>query len=144
MGKQEIKQRETHLSSNNGVGKEIEQTFTVDDNSLPSAQELKAYKDIDPRIVDFLIDASVKEQAHRHEMDRSKMNIVKKSENRIRWTNWWGMFYAFLSILVLGGLTAFALYLDRPWFAGFMGLTTFVSVASIFINSGNKDRASRK
>lgn len=140
MGKQEIKQREKHLSSREGIGKEIEQTFTVDDNSLPSAQELRAYKEIDPRIVDFLIDASVKEQDHRHEIDRRKMKVIEASENRNNWINGLGMFYAFLSILTLGGLTAFALYLDRPWFAGFMGFTTFVSVASIFINSGNRKR----
>ena len=62
MGKHELKQRETQVATNNGVGKEMEQTITVDDNCLPSPQELAAYKEIDPRIVDYLINASVKEQ----------------------------------------------------------------------------------
>lgn len=30
-------------------------------------------------------------------------------------------------------LVGYALYLDKPWFAGFMGAGTIISVASIFI-----------
>ena len=138
MGKQEIKQRETQLATNDGVGKQVEQTFTVDDNCLPSAQELEAYKAIDPRIVDYLIEASQKEQEHRHLMDRKKLDVVKKSETRNVRMNWWGMFFAFLAIVVLSGLTWYALYVDRPWFAGFMGVGTFVTIVSIFVNSGKE------
>ena len=83
MGKQEIKQKETQVSTNGGIGKQLEQTFTVDDNCLPSPGELQAYKNIDPRIVDYLIDASVKEQTHRHAMDKQKLQIIKKTEGRI-------------------------------------------------------------
>lgn len=86
MGKQELKQRETQVATGDGVGKQLEQTFTVDDNCLPSPQELAAYKSIDPRIVDYLINASVKEQAHRHKMDSNKLNLIRKADRR-RWKN---------------------------------------------------------
>lgn len=43
MGKQELKQRETQVATGDGVGKQLEQTYTVDDNCLPSPQELAAY-----------------------------------------------------------------------------------------------------
>lgn len=86
MGKQEIKQKETQVSTNGGIGKQLEQTFTVDDNCLPSPGELQAYKNIDPRIVDYLIDASVKEQTHRHAMDKQKLQIIKKN-GRTYWKN---------------------------------------------------------
>lgn len=82
MGKHELKQRETQVATNNGVGKEMEQTITVDDNCLPSPQELAAYKEIDPRIVDYLINASVKEQEHRHRMDNNKISIIRRSDRR--------------------------------------------------------------
>lgn len=141
MSKHELRQRETQVSTGNGVGKQLEQTYTVDDNCLPSPQELSAYKNIDPKIVDYLIDSSVKEQAHRHKMDENKLNIIRKSDKRDGRMNWWGMFFAFLAILVLTGLSAFALYLDKPWFAGFMGIGAFVSVASIFVNNSDpKDK----
>lgn len=76
MGKQELKQRETQVATGDGVGKQLEQTYTVDDNCLPSPQELAAYKNIDPRIVDYLINASVKEQDHRHKMDSNKLLLL--------------------------------------------------------------------
>jgi len=46
--------------------------------------ELAAYKDIDPKIVDYLINASVKEQEHRHKVDDDKSNLTMES---IRWGN---------------------------------------------------------
>ena len=122
MGKQELKQRETQVATGDGVGKQLEQTYTVDDNCLPSPQELAAYKNIDPRIVDYLINAS------------------DRRDGRM---NWWGMFFAFLAIVVMIALAGYALYLDKPWFAGIMGASTLVSVASIFIKSNdNKSKPS--
>lgn len=136
MAKQEIKKRETQVASEAGVGKELEQTFTVDDNSLPTPQELAAYKEIDPKIVEYLINASVKEQEHRHKTDLEKINIIKQANSQDTRMNWWGMFFAFLSILIMLVVSALALYLDKPWFAGILGASTLISVASIFIRSG--------
>lgn len=134
MAKQQIKQKETEVSTQEGVGKQYERTLTVDDNSLPSPQELAAYKEVDPNIVKFLMESASLEQKHRHEIDQKKMDLIKRSDNRIGQINWWGMFFAFLSIVVLVILSGYALYLDRPWFAGFLGTGTLITVASIFIN----------
>lgn len=143
MGKQEIKQKTTRVATHNGVGNQLEQTVTVDDNCLPSPAELKAYQQIDPRIVDYLIDASVKEQAHRHLMDKEKLKVVKHADGRDGRMNWWGMFFAFFSIVTLCCVTAYALYLDKPWFAGFMGATTLVSIAGVFVKS-NQEKEKQK
>lgn len=53
MGKQELRQRETNVSTKEGVGKQLEQTFTVDDSALPSPHELEAYQRIDPRTGEY-------------------------------------------------------------------------------------------
>lgn len=142
MAKQQIRQKETEVSTQDGVGKQLERTLTVDDSSLPSPQELAAYKEVDPNIVTFLMESASLEQKHRHNIDKSKIDIIKKSETRISRTNWWGMFFAFLSIVVLVLLCGYALYLNRPWFAGFLGAGTIVAVGSIFVNwkSENKHR----
>lgn len=139
MAKQQIQQKETVVAGQGGVGQQLERTYTVDDNSLPSPQELAAYKEIDPQIVTFLMEASVKEQKHRHEMDKVKYDLIRKSESRTGRMNWWGMAFAFLSIVVIVGLAAYALYLDRPWFAGILGASTLIAVASIFINKEKPD-----
>ena len=130
MGKQQLSQKETQVS----IGKQLEQTLIVDDNSLPTPEELAAYKAVEPKIVDFLIETSKKEQEHRHKIDNDKIVIIKKSERRITTINITGMFFAFLSIIVLVGLSAYALYLDKPWFAGIVGVGTIASVASVFVH----------
>ena len=120
------------------MGKQIEQTFTVDDNCLPSAQELEAYKQIDPQIVQYLIDASVNEQKHRHQIEDAKLKMIAKSDKMASHINSLGMFYAFLCVVVIFSVAALALYLDKPWFAGIFSLTGLVSVVSAFTNTQNK------
>ncbi|MDN0023362.1 DUF2335 domain-containing protein [Leyella lascolaii] len=83
MAKQQIRQKETEVSTQDGVGKQLERTLTVDDSSLPSPQELAAYKEVDPNIVTFLMESASLEQKHRHNIDKSKIDIIKKSETRI-------------------------------------------------------------
>lgn len=139
MGKKSVTNAATGVDTNKGLSARVEQTVTVDDNYLPSPQELQAYKEVDPRIVDFLINSSKAEQEHRHATEKEKIKIIKKSEGRKGRINFFGMFFAFMSITVLTGVTAYALYLDKPWIAAFMGGTTIVAVASIFIKKDTPD-----
>lgn len=119
-------------------GVQTESTISVDDNSLPSPQELEAYQRINPDIVKFLMDTSVKEQAHRHSIEDEKMKLINYTEHRSMRMNWWGMFFAFVSLVVLVALSAFALYLDKPWFAGIFGFTAVVGIISTFVNAGKE------
>lgn len=136
MSKQSISRKETQVAMGDSIGKQLEQTVSVDDNLLPSPAELEAYKKVDPKIVDYLLTSSQKEQAHRHKMDEGKLNIIKYSEHKNGRMNWWGMFFAFFSLIITVGLSAFALYLDRPWFAGIFGFTAVAGIISIFIEAG--------
>ena len=136
MAKQAYRRKETEVASGDAVGKQLEQVISVEDNALPSPQELADYKKIDPRIVDYLITASVKEQAHRHEMEAGKLEIIQKSERRIGRMNLWGMVFAFLALLTCVALAAYALYLDKPWFAGIFGFTAVAGIISTFVNAG--------
>lgn len=135
MGKQSLSIKGTSVSDGKAIGNQIEQTLSVDDNVLPSPQELAAYKEIDPKIVDFLINASEREQIHRHKSDEKKLKILNYNEHKILYINWWGMFFAFLCIAFSFALTGYALYTNRIWFAGIFGFTSIASIASIFIKN---------
>ncbi len=137
MSKKQIHQTQTELSAQNGEAKQVSATFTVDDNCLPSPLELEAYQKIDPAIVSHLLESARKEQMHRHSMDEGKLKIVIRESKREGRINWWGMFFAFLVVLSMGVLTAYALYLDKSWFASFMGLGAITSLVSIFVGRGN-------
>lgn len=135
MAKQSYSIKGTNISNGDAVGNHIEQTVSVDDNILPAPQELAEYKNIDPKIVDFLIKLSEREQLHRHKQDEKKLKILSYNEHKVGNMNWWGMFFAFFAIVATMGLAAYALYLDRAWFAGIFGLAGIASIASVFINN---------
>ena len=140
MGKHEIRQRETKVATIEGIGNQVEKTLTVDDSALPSPQELEEYKRIDPRIVDLLIDATRKEQKHRPETARMKLKILRRTESRNERINFWGMAFAFLSVALFVALTAWALYLDHPWFAALAAFTSLITIVSIFVDTGKKTK----
>lgn len=135
MAKQSISFKDTKISNGDAYGNQIEQTVSVDDNILPAPQELAEYQKVDPKTVDFLIKSSEREQLHRHNLDEKKLKILNYNEHKVGRMNWWGMFFAFLAIVVMMALAAYALYLDRTWFAGIFALTGVVSIASVFINN---------
>ncbi|MDE6802875.1 MAG: DUF2335 domain-containing protein [Muribaculaceae bacterium] len=139
MSKKELKQRETNVANINGaIGKELEQTLTVDDSFLPSPEELTRYKEVDPDIVQLLCRMTEKEQDSRHKLDEQKLKIIKKSESRQFSINVWGMLFAFLSLVVMMGVTAFALYLNRPWIATLFGVLSASTIIGLFITPKNK------
>lgn len=140
MGKKTaLQQKETQFTSGNAVGNSLEQYISVEDNTLPSPQDLSEYQKIDPRIVDYLLTSSAKEQNHRHEMEAGKLAIIRKSERRTGQMNWWGMFFAFLALLTFVALAAYALYLDKPWFAGIFGFAAVAGIISTFVNAGKRN-----
>lgn len=136
MSKQSISRRETQVGVGNAIGKQVEQTVSVDDLSLPSPQELKAYQEINPEIVPFLIETSRKEQEHRHKIEDEKMKIIKYSEHKSGRMNFWGMFFAFFALLSIVALSGFALQLDHEWFSGIFGCSAVIAIISLFINAG--------
>lgn len=138
MAKQSISRKETQVSTGDSVGKQLEQTVSVDDNSLPSPQELSQYQKISPNIVEFLIETARKE--HRHYMEKEKLELIKESEQKDAKMNIRGMRFAFLSLVIFMGITAFALYLDKPWFSGVFGGITILSIMSIFVEVGKKPK----
>ena len=140
MAKQSISRKETQVSTGDSVGKQLEQTVSVDDNSLPSPQELSQYQQINPSMVEFLMETSRKEQEHRHFMEKEKLALIKESEQKDAKINIRGMRFAFLSLTIFMGITAFALYLDKPWFSGIFGGITILSIMSIFVEVGKKPK----
>ncbi len=143
MSKHSISTRETQVGVGNAIGKQVEQTVSVDDLSLPTAQELKAYQEINPNIVTFLIETSQKEQEHRHKTEDKKIDLIRYSEHKNGRMNWWGMFFAFLSLVTLVGLAAFALYLDHKWFAGIFGFGAVIGIVSVFVNAGKENHLNK-
>lgn len=133
MAKKKTELTQTEMATGEGAATRLSATLTVDDSAMPSPEELRAYQSVSPDIVKFFIDASLKEQAHRHRVNEGRLKVLSRESRREERINLWGMFFAFLLVLALVGLTAFAIWLDRPWMATASGLGTFAALISIFV-----------
>lgn len=136
MAKQELKRQTTQYHTPEGQALKNEASLTYDDSILPSPQELEAYKQVDARIVDFLLETAQKEQSFRHDIEHRKIELVRNADRGNRLMDGLGMFFALLALLALIGVTSYALYLNNPWFAGFFGSGTIVAIVSVFIRRG--------
>lgn len=140
MAKQELKRKETEVLTTNGNGKQTEQTYTVDDSLLPTPQELADYKAIDPNLVKFLIEASTREQKHRHAIESEKIKLVNREGRRVYSMNLWGMFFAFIILLTGLGVSAYLIYLDKIITGSIFAGVTLLGGASLFIGNGNNSQ----
>jgi len=138
MAKQELKTKQTNVTTFDANGHQVEQTFTVDDSFLPSPNELREYKEINPDIVNLLIDASKNEQQHRHYIDRQKIKAINKDSNSRHTINILGMTFAFL--IIAGGLalSAYLIYLDKDVIGTVFAGSTIVVAAATFLNHVKK------
>ena len=140
MGKQELETTRTKVRAIDVHGQEEKTILTIDDNFLPTPYDLEQYKIVDPRIVDFFIEASKKEQNHRHWTERLKLRALNREGKNIGMVNFLGMLFAFL--VMLGGLF-FSFYLIREnkeitgtIFAG----ATIISAAALFLGKVKKKK----
>ena len=101
MGKQELRTTKTQVRNHNSEGEQVHHTLTLDDSLLPSPEELQKYKEIDSDIVKLLIDATRKEQDHRHFSEKQEYNIVNRDIKARHTVNIFGMCLAFLIICAI-------------------------------------------
>lgn len=78
------------------------------------------------------------EQSFRHEIENKRVKIISGSEGRNYRINIWGMFFAFLALIVIMGVTVYALFLDRQWIVAIFGLTSIGTIIGLFIKPNNK------
>ena len=140
MAKKHIERKQTLVDTPQGSGKQIVQTFSEDDNVLPSPQELEQFKKVEPRFIDLFIETTRKEQEERHKTQREKIEIIKRDQdndtlkikNKVK-VKLRGMFYAFGTLFIFVAMGAWALYLDHSWVTAFFSLFSMTALAGIFV-----------
>lgn len=138
MSKQELKTKQTNVSTIDTRGQQLEQTITFDDSFLPSPNELREYKEINPDIVKLLIEASREEQKHRHYIDNQKIKAINKDSSSMHNINVLGMIFAFLIMAFGLALSAYLIYLDKILTGTVFGGATIIMAATTFLNHVKK------
>nr|DAX55550.1 MAG TPA: putative membrane protein [Caudoviricetes sp.] len=133
MAKKKLQNTRMEVDVIDGTAMQTHSLISEDDNCLPAPEELKAYQAIAPGLVEHFVEVAVKEQNARHERERRELQAMVDDSRRAATTQRLGMILAFLLILTMLVLTALALWIDRPWFAGIGFFVALITTISAFI-----------
>jgi uncharacterized membrane protein len=104
------------------------------DSPLPDGEELAKLRDVDPKLIEWLMQNASKEQDFRHNSHNEQLAEAARDGKSNRWLNACGMVCAF--VLFMSGMTlgAYMLHLGHEnkgmAFAG----TTLLAAAALFLN----------
>ena len=112
--------------------------MTTDDYPLPEAGELERLKQVDPRIVSWILDRADSEQKHRHFMNQDRVKITKKAVNGENAINITGQILGFF--IVAGGLyfSYMLILAGHQLFGSIFTGATLLAAASLFVPKRQK------
>lgn len=137
MVKQSIRQQQLTETGERRTGNIIDYTF--DDVGLPTADEMAKYKQVNPDIIRAIIEIAQKEQAHRHETDFRKLEIIQASDHRIFKMNLWGMVLSLVIVAAMLSLLIVAMAYESTWLSAVSVTALFLYLSGMIANYiGNK------
>ena len=110
----------------------VEEQF--DDSLLPDAAEIERLQLLDPDIFKFLKDRAIKEQDFRHDVVKTKIELVAKQETGSRWINYLGLMLSFLLLLAGMGCSVFLIMNDHDLVGSIFIGATLLSVIGLFMS----------
>lgn len=140
MAKNSVRRTQATVQRADQVGMLQEEHIIIDNNPMPTAEELSKYKDISPDLVQYFMQITDEERSIRHEVTRQSVELTQKDSQRRHHERILGLVFAFIALLVFLGITAYALYLDKPWLAGVFSTLSIAGIISAFIQ-GRKDES---
>lgn len=138
MAKNSVRRTQATVQREDQVGMLREEHIIIDNNPMPTAEELLKYKDISPDLVQYFMKITDEERSIRHEVTRQSIELTQMDSKRRHRERILGLVFAFMTILVFLGITAYALYLDKPWLAGIFSTLSIAGIISAFIQ-GHKE-----
>ena len=140
MAKNSVRRTQATVQRADQVGMLQEEHIIIDNNPMPTAEELSKYKDISPELVQYFMQITDEERGIRHEVTRQSIGMTQKDSQRRHHERILGLVFAFIALLVFLGITAYALYLDKPWLAGIFSTLSIAGIISAFIQ-GRKEES---
>ncbi len=136
-----------HIQAGNTAGQHIEHREIVNDDLLPSAEEIAKLHAVDPEIMHWLKARAEKEQDFRHTAYKTRNDIIGKNESAKRRINVLGLILGFL-VLITGMVFSYFLLINGHSITStIFGGGTLVFGVSLFVNRDKgkeEDKAPKK
>ena len=127
------KQQQTKsIANRNGVA--IEQQTIVDDNLLPTAEDLEKLQQVDSSIIPWIMQRAEREQEIRLSFNRENMRLAHRGVSITQMSLWLAFVLAVL-VLLLSGIF---IYMEKELAATVFGGVGVVIIVQSFLKFGKK------
>lgn len=137
MGRQ---QQQNRLAKKGNGELMVEQNLAIDDNLLPSAAELEKLKEVDPKIIDWVLTRTEIEQNARIKFNQDRMALAKKDLNCIHIFNFTALTFGFLIFVILLALSDYFIYKGLDVQGTIFGGTAIIGGALFFIKVSSSEK----
>lgn len=133
MQKSTVHQSRKNIATPQGNGQIIESHISLENNILPSADEMEKYQKLYPDLVPFFMNSFKEEQQHRHTIEQEQVEVVRDSRKKDHQEVIIGMIVAFVCFLISMALIVWMAALDKDWIAGVIGAIPLGLIIRTFI-----------
>lgn len=130
------KAEQNTLSNNQGLT--FEQKTVVDDNLLPSADELAKLNEVSKDIIPWIMGRTEKEQDARIKFNEDRMRLSEKDLNFAHRYNMTALIMAFLIVLLFLSASFYLIISGKEIIGSIFAGGTIVGIISYFLNSKKK------
>ena len=134
-----VKRGEQNHIQANDKGVIVTQTQIADDYPLPPADELAKLKEVNPELINFIMERAKQEQEMRHEELHETLNLEKEETKHRHRRDYFSLVLAFLIVIAAFGIS-YSLLTNGFGVVGtiFAG-ATLVVVVGLFLNPKYRD-----
>ena len=126
------KQQTKSIANRNGVA--IEQQTIVDDNLLPTAEELQKLQQVDSHIVTWIMQRAEREQETRLSFNRENMRLAHRKVSITQMS----LLLAFVLAVIVLLLSGVFIYMEKELAASVFGGVGVVIIIQSFLKFGKK------
>jgi uncharacterized membrane protein len=113
----------------------LEQNYIIDDNLLPSANELAKINNISSDLIKWIQEKTGLEQSERHNFNRERIRLTDENLKGTRRYNMMALCFAFLSIILCVGFSTFLIIKNKSIEGTVLGGVTITIIAYYFIKA---------
>jgi hypothetical protein len=113
-------------------------TYTEDNNLLPSADELSRLNQVDPSLITWIKDRTTEEQNARIRFNDSRIDLAKKEYKYVHTYNFVALFMAFIIVVLFLGFAGYLILNNKETIGTIFAGSTLVLIVSYFLKTKSK------
>lgn len=121
------------------TGLTVEHNTLIDDNLLPSADELAKLNNVSDKIIPWIMERTEMEQNARIKFNEDRVKIARGDISHNHWYNFTALIMAFIIVLVSLGFSFYLIIIGKETIGTIFASGTVALIVSYFLKAKNKE-----